>query len=168
MKVHIIGTAGSGKTTLGAWISGRFDVPSHDLDWIVYDRAGERPESEIGARIDGIRRESGWVTEGAYHEPWLLPLLDDADRIVWLDVSLVVCVVRMVKRHLLAELRRNNAHPGWRRLARFLRYTVRTDREQRAATRNLLAPYAGKVARCTTSCDTDRLRAALSARSSSS
>jgi len=42
MRVHIIGITGSGKTTLAVWMSERFGVPAHDLDWVVYDRAGEQ------------------------------------------------------------------------------------------------------------------------------
>lgn len=151
MKVHIIGLAGSGKTTLAAWISERFGVAAHDLDWIVYDEAGERPEPEIVARIGEILREPGWVTEGAYHQTWLQPLLQAADRIVWLDPPLPVCVFRMLKRHAVAELRRDNAHPGWLRLVRFLRYTARTSGRQRADARALLAPHASMITRCTSS-----------------
>ena len=164
MKVHVIGIAGSGKTTLAAWISERFGVAAHDLDWVVYDEAGERPELEIVARIDEILCEPGWVTEGAYQQPWLQPLLAAADRIVWLDASLPVCIFRMLKRHAVAELRRDNAHPGWLRLVRFLRYTARTASQQRADTRALLAPHIARVTRCMSSSDVRQLQRCLAER----
>lgn len=153
MKVHIIGLAGSGKTTLSQWIGDTFDVSVHDLDFVVYDVAGERPLAEINTRIDAIRARPGWVTEGAYHDEWLRPLLDDASAIAWLDVPLRICFARIVKRHVRAELTRNNPHPGWRRLARFLNYTWHTSSEQRAETSALLSAYGDKVAHCRTSRD---------------
>ncbi len=154
MKVHIIGIAGSGKTTLARWISSAFEIPAFDLDHVVYgDEGGERPAGEIVPRIDEIRADNGWVTEGAYRNEWLRPLLDDATAIVWLDPSLPTAVARMLKRHARAELSRNNPHPGWGRLIRFLDYNRRTARQQRAETAGLLACYSHKVFRCRTSRD---------------
>jgi shikimate kinase len=148
VKIHIIGLAGSGKTTLARWIGDAFDVPGHDLDFVVYDATGERPLAEINASIDAIRALPGWVTEGAYQDAWLRPLLDDAEHVAWLDVPVRVCITRITKRHLAAELARNNPHPGWRRLARFLDYTRRTANSQRAETLALLSSYGDKVTHC--------------------
>ncbi|MEX0749668.1 MAG: hypothetical protein WD359_02580, partial [Dehalococcoidia bacterium] len=140
VKVHVIGIAGSGKTTLARWIGDTFAVVAHDLDFVVYDvEKGERPHDEIVARVDEIRSLPGWVTEGAYHDAWLRPLLDEADAIAWLDVPLRACLARIVKRHVRAELARTNVHRGWRRLASFLVYIRRTARRQRAETVQLLA-----------------------------
>lgn len=162
VKIHVIGLAGSGKTTLARWIGERFDVPVHDLDFVVYDaETGERPASEISARVDAIRLGAGWVTEGAYHDAWCKPLLDDATHIAWLDVPLRTCVMRIVKRHVRAELARTNMHPGWRKLARFIDYTRRTARHQRDEIAELLEEYGSKVARCRSSSDVATLKRRL-------
>ncbi len=153
MKAHIAGPPGSGKTTLAREIARICNVPAYDLDWIVYDDAGERPRAELLARIDEIRDRDGWVTDGAYAEEWVATLLADAETIVWLDVPWRVCALRMVKRHVRAELARNNRHPGWRKLYRFLRYTRSTATSHRARTRAMLAPYASKVVRCASAHD---------------
>jgi adenylate kinase family enzyme len=164
MKVHIVGIAGSGKTTLARSLSERFDIKSFDLDFVVYDsEAGERPAAEITRRIDEIRALDGWVTEGAYRDAWLRPLLDDATAIVWLDVSLPRAMSRMVKRHARAELARNNLHPGWRRLFRFLEYNHKTAGQQRAETMALLAAYPQKVSRCRSSSDVTAFKARIGA-----
>ncbi len=162
MKIHIIGIAGSGKTTLARWISSTFDVPAFDLDPVVYDfELGERQEAEIVRRLAVIRALEGWVTEGAYRDRWLRALLDDATAIVWLDPSLPTAVFRMVKRHVRAELSGNNLHPGWRRLVRFLDYNRQTARQQRAETAELLSAYSGKVFRCRTSRDVRSFKAQI-------
>jgi len=151
LKIHVIGLAGSGKTTLACWIGEMFALPVRDLDFVVYNAAGERPFAEINARIDAIRALPGWVTEGAYHDAWLRPLLDDAEHIAWLDLPLRVCITRIIKRHLAAELARNNMHPGWRKLASFIDYTRRTANSQRAETQVLLSSYSGKTTHCRSS-----------------
>lgn len=158
MKIHIVGLAGSGKTTLGRWVSREFSMRVYDLDWIVYDAAGERPSAEILDRLGAIRAEAGCVTEGAYGEEWLLPLLDDADAIVWLDIPLRTCLARIIKRHIRAELARNNQHAGWRKLVRFLNYTRRTARVQETRTLELLSAYANKTVRCRSSRDVEAWR----------
>ncbi len=38
MKAHIIGIAGSGKTTLAACMARESGVPAIDLDYVVYER----------------------------------------------------------------------------------------------------------------------------------
>jgi adenylate kinase family enzyme len=152
-NVHIVGLAGSGKTTLACWLADHLKLERHDLDWIVYDNDGERRTAEIEQRIETLMGFDGWVTEGAYGEPWLGPLLEGADRIVWLDVALTRCLFRMVKRHVAAELRRSNKHPGWRRLFRFMNYTRDSADDQRRRTAELLAPHHEKVRRCRSSRD---------------
>jgi adenylate kinase family enzyme len=148
VRAHVIGIAGSGKTTLARKLAHRYGMAAIDLDDVAYDRAlGERSEPDVIALIDDIRGRPGWVTEGAYRNRWIEPLLADADRIIWLDVPVATCAFRMVRRHVIAELRRSNAHSGWLRLVSFIDYTRRTAATQRAETERLLAPHAAKVVR---------------------
>ena len=149
MKVHIIGPAGSGKTTLSARIVERGGGTAHDLDWIVYSEAGERPIPEISRDLDSIIDQPSWVTEGAYRASWLQPVLDSADQIIWLDLDWRVCVWRIFKRHVAAELARTNQHRGWRRMLGFMNYTRRIDGCSRVETAALLEAHATKVVRVT-------------------
>jgi adenylate kinase family enzyme len=154
MKAHVIGLAGSGKTTLARWLADRCGTAAIDLDGIVYDPvSGERPESDIARRLAAIRSQHGWITEGAYHAEWLRPHLEESDVIVWLDLSLRTCLWRIATRHVKAELARNNPHPGWKKLWRFLLYTRRTAGSQRTGTSRLLKRYGSKVVRCRSSSD---------------
>ena len=161
-KVHIVGLAGSGKTTLAGWIGEQFGVVVRDLDFVAYDPHGrERNSDELAVLIEEIRAGSGWVTEGAYHSHWLIPLLEDADTIAWLDVALHKAITRIVKRHVRAELSRNNMHPGWRKLWRFVNYSRKTGSLQRTETEELLLAYRTKVVRCRTSRDVEQFKRTL-------
>jgi adenylate kinase family enzyme len=149
-----MGIPGSGKTTLARWISGVFEIPAFDLDHVVYDDTGqERRTAEIVRRVDLIRACDGWVTEGAYQADWLRPLLEDAATIIWLDASLPTAAVRILKRHVRAELSGNNQHAGWGKFIRFLNCNRLTARQQRAETAELLAEYSNKVFHCRASRD---------------
>jgi shikimate kinase len=164
-RAHIIGIPGSGKSTLARWIGQEFGIVARDLDFVAYGTDGhERTPEEIAAQIEEIRSAARWVTEGAYHGDWLKPLLDEAHAIAWLDAPLSACLTRIVKRHVRAELARNNAHPGWRRLVWFLNYTRRTARQQRLETATLLSAYPDKVTRCRSSRDVATFKQTMTAR----
>ena len=163
MKVHIIGQAGSGKTTLARQLAASDGATAHDLDPIVYGPGGQRSHAEVARSIEVILTENSWVTEGAYRDAWLTPLLDAADAIVWLDLPRRVCLWRIFRRHVLAELRRNNRHPGWRRLASFMRYTWEVHPRLRAETAELLAGYGEKVVRCRSAAEVSALGRSLRA-----
>ena len=118
---------------------------------------------EIEQTLAAIRANPGWVTEGAYSERWLEPHLAEAEFIVRLDLPLLPCLWRILLRHIKAELRRNNPHPGWRKLWHFLNYTRRSAARQRRDTTALLAPHAEKVVRCRSSAEVARFLSRLSA-----
>lgn len=147
MKVHIIGPAGSGKTTLSRWIVHHHGGKAHDLDWVVFTTDRERSALEVSKDLASIIAQTAWVTEGAYRASWLEPVLESADLIIWLDFNWRICAWRIFKRHVSAELARTNKHPGWRRMVRFMNYTRRIDARSREETAELVAPYAAKVLR---------------------
>jgi len=160
MKAHILGAPGTGKTTLAEWIGETFAVPVYDLDLVVYDlnTREERTEPEIRSLVVGIAAEDGWVTEGGYRNEWLRPLLEDADIVVWLDLSWRVTAYRIIKRHVQAEIAGVNRHPGWRRLAGFVAFTYRRSGAIKRESRSLIEQYAAKTRVIRTAADLRRLK----------
>ena len=107
-RIHVIGGAGSGKTTLARRIAHARGVPHVDLDL------------DLGAAPEPPTDERGWVTEGIFLHG-IEPLLDAADAIVWLDLPWRVACTRIVRRHVRLSLTGKNRHRGLRLLWGFLR-----------------------------------------------
>src|SRR5438093_11546539 len=87
------------------------------------DAAGHPSEAMLAARkallAEHLARE-GWIVEGA--EPVFIDLVaESSDLIVWCDVPFALAALRIVRRHIRADLAGTNAFSGYRRLYRFLR-----------------------------------------------
>ena len=161
-KIHIIGGAGSGKTTLANWFGQQLNYPCFYLDQIGWSTSGKVPLAKRMEDIQQILTQPAWITEGVFLW-WTDPLLEHADLIVWLDLSFPRTAWRIMKRHAVASWNRNNPHAGIRHLLRFV-YGVGKNHYRkepltpsgpdddfaitRIATKQNLAPFLQKVVHC--------------------
>lgn len=177
LRVHLIGGAGSGKTTLATTLARRIDVPLYSLDDINFADGFHRPRPQ-GRRLAEVERiacEPAWVTEGIF-VGWTNALLEAATLIVWLDLPLHVALGRIVLRHIRASLAGANPYPGLLRLLSFMRWSAAYYRRMspaaidaldeeslhsRAATARHLAPYRQKLIRVCNPAEVADLRACL-------
>nr|WP_079417585.1 hypothetical protein [Paenibacillus ferrarius] len=71
-KIHIIGSVGSGKTTLARNLSRKISVPYYELDNVVWKRHKSedirRSDAERDECLDRIIRSDRWIIEGAHTE----------------------------------------------------------------------------------------------------
>src|SRR5689334_17652627 len=83
-RVHVIGGAGAGKSTLAGWLALRLQLPLYHLDALNFVDASERrrPYAERVSAVARIAAEPAWVTEGIFLG-WTDALLGVADRIIW-------------------------------------------------------------------------------------
>jgi adenylate kinase family enzyme len=99
-RVLVIGSPGSGKTTIATRIAAKLNVPVHYLDlhhwlpgWTYRDSASAR---EI---VRGIAETPAWVMDGNFAETFDLRM-PRADSLIWLDYPRVTCLRRIFVRTL--------------------------------------------------------------------
>lgn len=113
MKIYIVGSVASGKTTLAKKLSNHLNIHHYELDTIVrvqtgkgrYKRTAEEQVEEI-ARID---KDNDWIIEGTYRESCHC-LFDKADRIIFLDTPYYLRKIRIFTRFLKQQLHIEPSH----------------------------------------------------------
>lgn len=103
-RIHIIGSVGSGKTTLAKEISSWLDVPYYELDNIVWIRhkSGDirRTEQEREEYLNSILQSDSWIIEGIHNEDWVSNCFKNADLIFFLDTKYSIRTYRIIKRFI--------------------------------------------------------------------
>jgi adenylate kinase family enzyme len=171
-RIYIVGGPGSGKTTLAESLGRHFELPvlrlDEHLDWrglsggvrLERDAAGHPSEAMLAARRGLIAEHlarDGWIVEGA--EPVFIDSVAEASElIVWCDPPFALAALRIVRRHVRADLAGTNQYRGYWRLYRFLRSVWRRhgdapgdvgEQWTRAALAEAVGRYGGKVVRVT-------------------
>lgn len=114
MKVRIIGSVASGKTTLAKKLSSKLNIPYYELDNVVWKRhhSGDirRTEQEMKDFLAEIVQTEDWIIEGVHGEEWVASTFEKADELVFLDPSYSVRTYRIFRRFLLQKLGLESAH----------------------------------------------------------
>lgn len=99
-KVMVIGSGGAGKTTLAREIAARTGLPLVHLDRLFWRPGWVRTPTDDWRRLmDDLVATDRWVIDGNYGGTIDLRLAA-ADAVVFLDVSRLRCLARVVKRAL--------------------------------------------------------------------
>lgn len=113
-RIRIIGSVGSGKTTLARKLSKEWHIPYYELDNVVWERnpSGDRrrTDEERSDYLDAILKSDGWIIEGVHNEEWTAGSFREADAIVFLEPAYSVRTYRIIKRFILQKLGREKAH----------------------------------------------------------
>ncbi|WP_100489308.1 DNA topology modulation protein FlaR [Sporolactobacillus pectinivorans] len=103
-KIHIIGSVGSGKTTLARNLSHQFNIPFYELDNVIWTRnvSGDirRTDEERDKLLSAIIRSDTWIIEGVHFHNWIFPSFDHADLIIFLDTVYSKRKFRIIKRFI--------------------------------------------------------------------
>lgn len=112
-KIHIIGSVGSGKTTLARSLSSKLNVPLYELDNVVWKRSKSgdirRSTEERDVYLRNILNLDTWIIEGVHHK-WVLQSFQKADLIIFLDTNYSKRMFRIIKRYILQKLGLEKAH----------------------------------------------------------
>ncbi len=108
-KIHIIGSVGSGKTTLAKELSLKLNIPFYELDNVVWKRyeSGDirRTEEERYEYLNTIIHSETWIIEGVHNEDWVADSFRQAELIIYLDTKYSIRTYRIIKRFVLQKLR---------------------------------------------------------------
>jgi adenylate kinase family enzyme len=150
MKVAVVGSSGSGKSTVARILAAQLAVPYVELDALHWGpNWAECPEEEFRARVEVATAGDGWVVDGNYYRKLGDLVLARADLVVWLDLPLSTSLRRVWSRTLRRIREQTELWGGNRetwRDAFFSRdslfvWILRTRRRQRRRYLDRLAKY---------------------------
>ena len=99
-RILIIGSPGSGKSTLGRALAERTGLPLYHLDQLYWTEGWcEDDKTAWLARLDAALAGPRWIIEGNYSST-LERRLASADKVVLLDLSPFRCTWRIIRRTL--------------------------------------------------------------------
>lgn len=106
MKILIIGSVASGKSTYSKKISCELNIKRYEIDSIVHDDLNKvkRNEKQQMKIIDDINKNKNWIIEGTLRKN-LYYLLDYADKIILIDTKYSTRKCRIIKRYIKQKLK---------------------------------------------------------------
>jgi adenylate kinase family enzyme len=148
MRIVVVGTSGSGKTTMALRIAAALDLPCIELDrlhwgpnWLALS---ESDPDEFVRRVGDAISADAWVSDGNYDMVRDL-IWRRGTHLVWLDYSRAVIMYRVIKRSIARAIDQKELWAGnredWRRWFRAshpIRFAWRTWQERRSRFERLL------------------------------
>jgi adenylate kinase family enzyme len=106
VKIAVVGTSGSGKTSVARRLAERYGVPHVELDALHWGPNWTPcPTDEFRACVEEALSSPGWVADGSYHGKLGDSVLEQADLVVWLDLPFHT-VARRVWTRTVRRIRR--------------------------------------------------------------
>lgn len=150
-RIAIVGTTGSGKTTLAEQLAARLGIPMIDLDALFWEANWTPTDLQLfRQRVSQAVTTEQWITSGNYSKARDL-IWGKADTLVWLDYPLGLVLYRLLRRALQRIITQEELWGGnretWRgqflsRDSLFL-YALRSHGRHRREYPSIAAAYPG-------------------------
>lgn len=144
-RVLVVGTSGSGKSTVARMIAERIGLPHYATDPFYWEQGWRpAPADQVNAQIDAVLAEPAWVLDGNFEDRWQ-DIWNRADLIVWLDYSLPRVLWQVATRNIRWWLSRQSVWScGPMTLGRALS-GIRHSLKSHARKRNAYPQYIGAL-----------------------
>lgn len=113
-RLYLVGSVGSGKTTLGKKLAEEFHIPFYEMDNLIFERleTGDRrrEDDEIGLLLETIFEEKVWLIEGTCLRDIIQPVFDKSQVLIFLEVPYYKRIYRFTKRFLKQVLHLEKAN----------------------------------------------------------
>ncbi|MFD2442513.1 AAA family ATPase [Bacillus sp. CGMCC 1.16607] len=149
-KIHIIGSVGSGKTTLAKVLSSKLKIPFYELDNVVWQRSKtgdiRRSEEERDNCLNQIIYSESWIVEGVHHK-WLIPSFQKADLIIFLDTDYSKRKYRIARRFIFQKLglEKANYRPTFDIFKKMFSWNAHFENVSKPEILNILSAFENKV-----------------------
>jgi adenylate kinase family enzyme len=107
-RVSVVGSSGSGKSTVARAVANRLDVP-----WIELDAVNHQPDwvplpvEQFRAEARSLAEEEAWVIDGNYYQIGVLDIVwERADTVVWIDLPKATVMWQLIRRTLHRSITR--------------------------------------------------------------
>ncbi|MCA3695355.1 hypothetical protein [Aquidulcibacter sp.] len=175
LRVLVIGTSGSGKSTFAERLSRDAGIAHLELDLINwrpgwYDRSKEETDAFL-ADVDQATSQKDWVLAGNYSvtRPIVLPRVT---HLVWMDLPLWLVMAQVIPRSIRRAASKDTdvfegCREDWPRLIRAdhpIRWALSTHHSRKhkyVAAADRIEAQGGQVLRCTTRYDIEQARQSL-------
>jgi adenylate kinase family enzyme len=150
MKIHIVGSVGSGKTTLARTLSSKLNVPFYELDNVVWKRlkSGDRRRSDKDRDeyLNKIVNCDAWIIEGVHHR-WVFQSFLNADLVIFLDTGYSKRTFRIIRRFILQKLgfEKANYKPTLKMFRKMFIWNTNFENESKPEILKILTQYNDKV-----------------------
>jgi adenylate kinase family enzyme len=112
-RILVLGTTGSGKTTLARHIAKNLHLPHVELDALYWDPNWHAKERDaFRTSVAEATRANGWVIDGNYTSKVEDLLWPRAELAIWLDYPLWLTLYQVCKRTLLRFFTKEELWPG--------------------------------------------------------
>ncbi|MBB1580650.1 adenylate kinase [Serratia sp. OS31] len=144
MKINVVGTSGSGKSTVARQLAAKFALPHIELDKLFWRPQWQgAPDDEFLAQLAQAlaAAESGWVLDGNYSRTKTIKW-ESVDWVVWVDYGFCRTLFQAVRRAATRAWQDTELWPGTGNRESFRRsffsrdsivlWTIKTYRKNRA------------------------------------